>query len=138
MPQDTPVATRSSDLTVVPAEPSSEAQRAEPGTASLDGREDEWCEEAPFPWWPAARKRLFVVIGWAAGGLLATAALAVLFAQVAHTLIGQVELSGASTSVVVGLAVFAGVVLVARHLTLAHRRGGIPPGRICALSFRPV
>ena len=121
MPQDTPVATRASELTV-PAETSSGARRAEPGAGPLDGQEDEWYEETPLPWWPAARKRLFVVIGWAAGGLLATTVLAVLFAQAAHTLIGQVELRGAFTSVVVGLAVFAGVVLVARHLTLAHRR----------------
>ena len=123
MPRDTPGAPRVSDLTVVPAESSSQAQPAEPGTAGLDGPEDEWYEDVPIDWWPAERKRLFVVIGWAAGGFVATAALAAVFARMAPTLIGQVGLRGASTSVVAGLAVFAGVVLIARHLTLAHRRG---------------
>ena len=123
MPQDTPLATRSAELNVGSPERSPDSRTGESGAPSVDDLDAGWYEEAPFPWWPAARKRLFVVIGWAGGGLLATAALAVLFAQIAHTLVGQVELSGASTSVVVGLAVFAGVVLVARHPTLAHRRG---------------
>ena len=67
------------------------------------------------------RTRLFVVLAWAGGGVCATAALALSVAMFSQVQIGQVGPHGALSSVIVGMAVFAGVTTLAGRIDRGRR-----------------
>ena len=70
--------------------------------------------------WPVSRRRLFVVLGWAAAGFAGEAVLTALIVLSEMPFQG-VGFPGAAISVAVGFAVFAGVFLMAFRMTSGNR-----------------
>ena len=116
-------AERTSHMTAVPHEFSVPRGVASAPDTLLDDAHAAQSEGKPLLAIRSERIRLFAVLGWAGGGVCASAALALLLAIFSDVQFGQVGSRGAVSCVLVGMAVFAGVATLAVRISRAPRSG---------------